>query len=52
MDTYDKFMYLIENLGEDTVLSEVYNYFGTYEIDNFIESVSDDYDIELEDDEE
>jgi len=52
MDTYEKFMYLIENLGEDTVLSEVYNYFGTYKIDKFVESVSRDYDIEFEDEEE
>ena len=48
MEYWEKFEKLIEILGQDTVLREVTNYFTSDQIDEFCDSVANDYDIENE----
>lgn len=52
MNGYDKLMNLCEILGTDTVISELYNYFGDWDIEKAVDSIGNDYDINSEEDEE
>ena len=52
MEYWEKFEKLIEILGQETVLREVTNYFTSDQIDEFCDSVANDYDIENEFNEE
>lgn len=48
MDYFDKFNTLREVLGDETVLSEIINYFSSDQIDEFCDSVANDYNVENE----
>lgn len=48
MEYWEKFEKLREILGDETVLQEVINYFAADKIDEFCDSVANDYDIENE----
>lgn len=45
MTGYDKLSELIEQLGEETVINELYNYFGDWDIEKAVDSISNDYDL-------
>lgn len=48
MEYWEKFEKLREILGDETVLQEVANYFTADQIDEFCDSVANDYDVENE----
>jgi hypothetical protein len=48
METWDKFELLAEELGYETLARELYNYYGSWSMDNALDSIATDYDIELE----
>lgn len=49
MEYWEKFERLREILGDETVLQEVSMYFTSDQIDEFCDSVANDYDVEFED---
>lgn len=49
MSTYEKFEQLREIFGDASLLKELYEYFGSFDIENAIESIANDYDIEFAD---
>lgn len=48
MDWFTKFNKLRKHLGDETVLTEIINYFSSYDINEFCNSVISDYDLEDE----
>ena len=48
----DKWEEMVNELGSDTIVSEVFNYFGDIELIDFMKSVDGDYDLNLFNDDE
>lgn len=45
-ELWDTFCELQEILGNDTLLNNIYGYFGNYEMEKCISSIISDYDLE------
>lgn len=49
MEAWEMLEKLTEELGADTVLQEILNYFSCWDMEDCFNSIANDYDIELED---
>lgn len=52
METWQMLEILKEELGAETLLQEVFNYFGNWDMEDCFKSIAKDYEVELELEEE
>lgn len=48
MEAWEMLERLTEELGADTLLQEIFNYFSTWDMEDCFKSIARDYEVELE----